>query len=310
MDTSVHCKMDTFSLYGGVEGSGSQELELFNPELKKLNSEFLQKMRSQGRSEKTILCYKRDLNKFWEWVTLNHFDFRNLTSKQVSAYVDKLIGSGLSAGTVNVALSCLKSFYEYLVFQDEVMKNPISTKFHRVNGVSKQVRYLKEVELKKVLKTLKKYPEKIELAFLTMLYAGLRVSEVAVITAEDVFTQQGRVVIRVRCGKGKKERYCPVVDRETASRLLRYKKKAKNDCPLFNYSAGTLQNYSVKIKKQSTVEEFSCHVMRHTFGTTLLAQGVPIDVIQEMMGHVSIDTTRRYSKTLPEKVLGIGAKVR
>lgn len=65
MDTSVHCNTDTLGLYGGLEGSSSQELELFNPELKKLNSEFLQKMRSQGRSEKTILCYKVLISKLY-----------------------------------------------------------------------------------------------------------------------------------------------------------------------------------------------------------------------------------------------------
>ena len=55
--------------------------------------------------------------------------------------------------------------------------------------------------------------------------------------------------------------------------------------------------------------DFYSHRLRHTFATRLLAQGVPIDVVQEVLGHSNINTTRKYAKTAPEKVFQLAAKI-
>jgi site-specific recombinase XerD len=54
---------------------------------------------------------------------------------------------------------------------------------------------------------------------------------------------------------------------------------------------------------------FHSHRLRHTLATRLLAKGIPIDVVQKVLGHESISTTRRYAETLPEKVKELAATV-
>jgi integrase len=140
-----------------------------------------------------------------------------------------------------------------------------------------------------------------------MLWTGLRVSEVASLTGEDVIKENGKLFLRVRSGKGSKERIVPVLSKEIARHLLEVSKD-KGKASLFGVNSGTLKDYAHKIKKASGVH-FHSHRLRHTLATRLLAKGIPIDVVQRVLGHESISTTRRYAETLPEKVKELAATV-
>jgi integrase len=140
-----------------------------------------------------------------------------------------------------------------------------------------------------------------------MLWTGLRVSEVAGLTGEDVIRENGKLFLRVRSGKGNKERIVPVLSKEIAKHLLEVSKD-KGKAPLFGVNSGTLKDYAHKIKKASGVH-FHSHRLRHTLATRLLARGISIDVVQKVLGHESISTTRRYAETLPEKVKELAARV-
>jgi len=51
------------------------------------------------------------------------------------------------------------------------------------------------------------------------------------------------------------------------------------------------------------------HRLRHTLATQLLTRDIPIDIVQEVLGHQNINTTRRYAKTAPERLCQLAAKV-
>jgi integrase len=97
------------------------------------------------------------------------------------------------------------------------------------------------------------------------------------------------------------------MDKEVAWELLRLSKK-KGEEPLFGVKAGTLKDYAYKVKRASGVD-FHCHRLRHTLATRLLAKGVAIDVVQKVLGHASINTTRRYAETLPEKIRELAVNI-
>ena len=67
-------------------------------------------------------------------------------------------------------------------------------------------------------------PKHIQLAFETMLWAGLRVSEVAGLTGEDVIKEDNKVFLRVKSGKGAKERIVPILTKNLAKELLKLSK--------------------------------------------------------------------------------------
>jgi len=122
-----------------------------------------------------------------------------------------------------------------------------------------------------------------------------------------VIEEEGKVFLRVRSGKGQKERLVPVIDKEVAWELLKLSKEKGKDF-LFGVKAGTLKDYAYKVKRASGVD-FHSHRLRHTLATRLLAKGISIDVVQKVLGHASINTTRRYAETLPERVKELAVDV-
>jgi integrase len=194
------------------------------------------------------------------------------------------------------------------LLDEEIVKgNPFVSKKLRVKEPDKKPAFLTEEELKKVNEAMERLPKHVRLAFETMLWTGLRVSEVAGLTGEDVIQEEGKVFLRVRAGKGAKERLVPVLDRNLALDLLRLSKE-RGKLPLFGVSAGTLKDYAYKVKRASGVN-FHSHRLRHTLATRLLAKGVRIDVVQKILGHASINTTRRYAETLPDAIKELAVNI-
>jgi len=76
------------------------------------------------------------------------------------------------------------------------------------------------------------------------------------------------------------------------------------------YGRGRTSNkwYAQQISFATGVD-FHCHRLRHTLATNLLAQGIPLDVVQEVLGHENINTTRKYAKTAPEKLYQLAVEV-
>ena len=146
-------------------------------------------------------------------------------------------------------------------------------------------------------------------AILELLYAsGLRVSEVVGINVEDL-DRRGQMV-RV-LGKGRKERVVPFGSKASAAveaywpvrdELLSHARTKPDYKAVFlNHRGGRLTDRSVHmlVKKYARLASVNWdlhpHSLRHAFATHLLADGADLRVIQELLGHVSLSTTQRYT---------------
>jgi site-specific recombinase XerD len=276
-------------------------------ELKEAVRAFLKDLELSGKSRKTLEAYYFHLDKFLSFCEEKGLDYRLVNGKESKSFRNWLAEKGLSPASVNAVLSACKSFYDFLLDEGLVKGNPFVSRKLRVKEPERKPAFLTEEELERVREAIERLPKHVRLAFETMLWTGLRVSEVASLTGEDVIEEEGKVFLRVRSGKGQKERLVPVIDKDIAWELLRLSKEKGKEL-LFGVKAGTLKYYAYKVKKVSGVDFYS-HRLRHTLATRLLAKGVAIDVVQKVLGHASINTTRRYAETLPEKIRELAVNI-
>lgn len=268
---------------------------------------FLQDLEIKGRSHNTIYNYKLHLRTFYSWCQQTGTDFLTLRPIQAKHYRDALYSAGLSGKTINTMIGTLRTFYEYLMEEELVPGNPI-LKNLRVREKPRFPMPLSKEEKAIILAILEEKEIHIKLAFKTILATGLRVGEAAALTAKDIRIEDNRVILFIRNAKGGKSRKVPVVDAATAQELYEYIKDVPDGEPVFRVSRRTLQDHARRIQKRTGIH-FYTHRLRHTFATELLAKDTRLDVIQRVMGHADISTTRKYAETLSQDILNIAEPI-
>jgi integrase/recombinase XerD len=129
-------------------------------------------------------------------------------------------------------------------------------------------------------------------ALILFLYAtGTRISECLEVKEEDI---QGQW-LRVRHGKGDKERYIPIVQ-EALDFLRRYQEAMPSRCNALwvNYRGDSLSRISA-FKICQKYLGTSPHSLRHSYATGLILGGADLRVVQELLGHASLLTTQIYT---------------
>jgi site-specific recombinase XerD len=216
-----------------------------------------------------------------------------LDNIHVGQYLDHLCESRVSTSTLNITHSALRWFYSRVMkraWNDQVFRRPRREK--RLPQV------LSPEEVKAIINStnnLKHY------ALLMLLYSsGLRPGEVIKIRSSDIDAE--RMMLRVRQGKGHKDRYT-IISPICLQVLRRYWKEYRPKGGwLFegektgqSYSASSLQQLFRKARQKAGIRKHvSPHSFRHSFATHLLEEGVDTLTIKELLGHKQLQTTAIY----------------
>jgi integrase/recombinase XerD len=139
---------------------------------------------------------------------------------------------------------------------------------------------------------------------MTAYSAGLRISEVVALTVEDIDSR--RMVLRVRQGKGRKDRYVMLSPR-LLEVLRAYWKAARPAHWLFPgqvegrpLRAGSAHRVCVQASRAAGLgKHVTVHTLRHSFATHLLEAGTDIRTIQLLLGHRELTTTAIYTHVAP-----------
>jgi site-specific recombinase XerD len=131
-----------------------------------------------------------------------------------------------------------------------------------------------------------------------MYSCGLRISEAVQLKVRDIDGR--RMVVIVRGGKGNKDRHIPL-PRRTLELLRDYWRHHHPKNWLFNTLDGrpladhSVRYYLKKARRDSGIKKrVSCHTLRHSYATNLMAKGLDVRVIQVLLGHRSLKTTTLY----------------
>ena len=216
-----------------------------------------------------------------------------ISEEQLLEYVHFLITKRkLSCSSLNVATAGLRFFY-----RETLACNAMAV----VIPPRKNSRKLPEIfsynELKRLFTSTNN--QKHRLMLMTAYAGGLRVSELIHLRVRDIDSE--RMTIRIKNGKGGKDRYT-ILSQRLLAELRCYWKKYRLEDFLFPsvFRDGVLARetpnkaFKEAKKKAGITKKVTFHSLRHTFATNLLETGVDIRTIQILLGHSSITTTARY----------------
>jgi len=273
--------------------------------IKELVNDFLSEVKIT-KSNNTYTNYMIHLREFVNFCEEHKIeDILTWNGKETKNYRNYLVSKGYKASTVNTKISALKSFFDYLVEEQVLKGNPITSRVY-LKQEQNTPRFLTEAELRKIDLAIDSIRNDVGLLFKLQLSTGIRLAEALNLKSEDILLIDNALFVKVK-GKGSKERIVPVLDEFTAKELLRLKNK--NEGKIFNFSRSLVLYYADVLKKKTGVD-FHSHRLRHTVATRLLNNGVQIDVVQQVLGHASISTTRRYAKTSNEAVKRLAVKIK
>jgi integrase/recombinase XerD len=273
-----------------------------------------------GASTGTIATYADDLNCYLAWLDENSLGLEDVGLEQVRDYIADLDRSGYAGSTVARRISVIRGLHRFLITEEIGSTDPTST-MPAMRRPKKLPFVLSIAETEALLETAHRlaadpsvglyrqagYARRAAL-FETLYASGMRISEALALPSDAA--PHGTRMLLVR-GKGDKQRLVPLHARAIEAiahwqGLAAAYAKGRPSQWLFHSvrngaKALTRQAALLEIKEAAVAaalphpERVSPHVLRHAFATHMHAGGTDLRVLQELLGHVGIETTQIYT---------------
>ena len=255
-------------------------------------------------SPHTISSYRRDLDSFFTFLKEKHESWEEVQDHHIRGFVAQERRRGLSARSIQRALSSIRSFFNYLLDEEVVETNPAAN----ISSPKSAQLLPKALDTDLVKRLLDFKPQgDIEIrdkAMVELLYSsGLRLSELCGLNMESISIKERscRVV-----GKGNKTRDLPVGEKAIQSLrdwlLVRKNISSDSNKALFlnkngiRISTRSVQLRLERLSKKRGLPMVNPHMLRHSFASHILESSGDLRAVQEMLGHSDIGTTQIYTK--------------
>jgi integrase/recombinase XerD len=256
---------------------------------------FLASKRVEGCSEKTLTYYKATIEASISEIGKQ---VRHITTEDLRSYLTEYQRKRQSSRvTIDNIRRILSSFFSWLEDEDYILKSPVR-RIHRV----KTSTVIKETYTDEALETMRdNCTELRDLAMIDLLAStGMRVGEMVLLNREDIdFNERECIVF----GKGDKERLV-YFDARTKIHLQNYlASRADTEQALFvslkaPYKRLQISGVESRLRemgKRLDIPKVHPHKFRRTLATVAIDKGMPIEQLQQLLGHQRIDTTLKYA---------------
>lgn len=258
----------------------------------------------RGLATNTLDSYGRDIKNFVGYLdTVGISNVNNVEQHHIIKFLSILKEDGLAGASLCRALIAIKVFFRFLKRERVIEKNPAALlDTPKVWQLIPEFLSYQEVEVLLAQPDVASPLGCRDKAIIELLYAsGLRVSELCNLNINDVDDIQVKVF-----GKGSKERIIPVGKKAIEALdyyLLHHRESLGGDLKALFVTKNGKRIDRVTIwrmikqhaKNGGITKNISPHTLRHSFATHLLDNGADLRLIQEMLGHVNIATTDRYT---------------
>jgi integrase/recombinase XerC len=313
--------------------------------MKQLIDKFIDYLRYERNvSPETIREYRRDMQQFADFLTPpgeKTLPLEQIDHRVIREYVAHMYDRKLERASVARRLASMRTFFKFCVREKYVKQNParliatpkLPKRIPQIPTAAELNGFLDDLargglegKRKRNRGSASGNDEEVKIllkrdrAILELLYAaGVRVSELVGLNLEDV--DRAGQMLRVM-GKGRKERVVPYGARAQEAleaywpvreEILAQRTKVKKtpEAVFLNHLGGRLTDNWVRtlVKKHTKLANANWnlhpHSLRHAFATHLLADGADLRAIQELLGHVSLSTTQRYTQASVRQLMDI-----
>ena len=252
---------------------------------------FLNALRVEGRSQKTIDRYAYEIGRLMTFLGIST---RKITVYHLRDYMAYEKGRGIKDSTLKGLREIFSSYFNWLQRESLIDRNPI-VNIGPIKVPKKKKELYTEVDLEKLKRNC---TNNRDLAIVLFLYATCcRIGEVIELNRDQVIIENQKVVVH---GKGDKERKV-YFDDVTADAMKQYMEERTDDCEaLFvnrykkRLSDNGIRSMLKNLAKRAGVNHVHPHKFRRTKATDMARHGMPITDIQAILGHEKIDTTMQY----------------
>ena len=262
---------------------------------KELINEYLNYLEKiKGYSKYTIISYKTDIQKYFDYINKNNFKYYD-----IEKYIQNLSKNKYAKTTINRKIVSISTFFKWCKNNKNLNLKDIK-RIKNMKTEKKLPTILTSNYINKLLDTIptSSTKEVRDRSIIELLYSsGLRVSELSNIKINDLKDNKSIKVL----GKGKKIRILPMTD--TAYNLIQlwitthrneYKNKYSDNYIFLGVRGKKISEREIQRIVNLRLGTFP-HSIRHTFATHLLDGGADLRVVQEMLGHTDPSTTQIYT---------------
>ena len=281
-------------------------------------ADFLNYLRyERNYSSQTVISYSRDIDKFFRFLSEEGLDMEEVDQIVIRNFLTDELNSGVSKRSCKSRLCALRHFYKYMVRREMVKDNPFV--FVSSPKTEKTLpKFLYKDQVREILDENKKRDDLLayrdQAILSTLYYSGIRASELVSLELQSVSLP--RRTLRV-LGKGNKERIVPISeeckkDIETYMKTTRMELASRNKegtkVLFLNDHGNKLTTRGLEYildqieQKTGSFVGLHPHILRHSFATHLLENGADLRIIQELLGHESLNTTQVYTHVTEESM--------
>lgn len=256
--------------------------------------EYLEYQRTvKGLGARTVEEYGKDLHEWVVWATSRGLTWRTTTKQDLDDWTRWMVGRGLMPRTIKRRISTMRGIYRWACHEGLLTLNPAQycqtpkakENLPEVVDVRAVDAYLNDPAGEPLGAVNGKGGMKLLVSML--IETGCRISEALSMRWNDIDFNTNRVLV---IGKGGRARYVYF-----GKRVMRFASSARSDSGLiWNWS-----DYEARHLMYETLGRYiqgvHPHLLRHTFATTMLENGMPLMTLKTLLGHKSIETTEIYT---------------
>jgi integrase/recombinase XerC len=289
----------------------------------KYQQQFLEHLKYQKRySQHTIISYENDLSAFSTFM-LKEFpdtEIDKIKTTFIRTWLAEMKEDDLASRSLNRKISALRSFFKYLLKNDVVKVNPVTT-IISPKMPKRLPQFVEEKDTHNLFSEVvfsEGFKGLTEKLILEILYnTGMRKAELISLKEHQIDMSNSQIKV---LGKGNKERIIPVSKILMIDIKLYIAEKRRligrgEENFLFVTDKGKpldpKQVYNIAKKyltKVTTIDQKSPHILRHSFATHLMNNGADLNAVKELLGHSSLAATQIYTHNTIEKLKNVYKK--